>query len=87
MDVLEKIRPFLCISPSIFPLCRMGAESGNHIFIHCGFTSKVSNFFKDGHNLYFVMPESVDSLFRMWGRGAKGKQGKMFLKVILPGVF
>lgn len=75
----------MCISSSICPLCRLDVESESHIFIHCGFTSKVWNFFKEGRlNLHFVMPASVDMLFRIWGRGAYGEQGKIFVKALLP---
>lgn len=67
-------------------LCRLDAEFENHIFLHCTYTTKVWNFFRQVMSLHFVVPESVEDLFCQWGRGAKGPQGKMFLEVILLGV-
>lgn len=41
MDVLQRRRPYMALSPLVCCLCGKNEESGNHIFIHCPFSYKV----------------------------------------------
>lgn len=83
IEVIQRKRHFLSISPSMCPLCKRDEEFSSHIFIYCDYSSKVWNFFKKPLSLNFVIPESVENLFYQWGTGVKGDLGKMFPKVIL----
>lgn len=64
-EVIQRRLPFLCISPSMCPFYKRDEESGNHIFIHCAFSSEVWNFFKQALSLNFAMLESVESFLSM----------------------
>lgn len=80
MKVLQRRRPFI-ISPSMCPLGRLDVESGDHIFIHYPFASKVWNIFKQALNLHFVMPKTMEELYGQWGNGGRGEKGKIFLGI------
>lgn len=79
-------RGHLCLLLSIFPLCMQEAESRDHIFIHCVFSTKIWDHFKHALSIHFAIPNSIKDLFALWSWGLKGDRGRIFLKATLHGV-
>lgn len=88
MDVLQHKRPFMALSPFMCPLCRKDGESGNQIFLHCSYSSKVWIYFLRALSWNLVMPDSVEGLFHIWEGGGvvKGAKGKIFIHALLQGI-
>lgn len=86
MDVLQKWRPFMALSPSICPLCGKEGESGGHIFLHCESAMKVWNFFRQRLANQFPMPKLIGDLIHQWGSGMGGGKKKAFSKALFQGV-
>lgn len=86
MDVLQRRRPYMALSPSVCCLCHISEESGNHIFIHCLFSYGIWSYFMQGLSLCFVMPESFCEILCQWGVGVFGQRGCMFFLTLLHGI-
>lgn len=75
MDLLQRHRPFLQISPNWCVLCRKDSESTNHLFMHCSFSKVIWDHFSN-LNCSWVMPHELLNLFSQrnsWGMGVRGK--------------
>lgn len=87
LDILQKRRPFMHLSPQWCPLCKRDGESVHHIFMHCSFTYEVCIYFISRMRINWVMPEKLSQLFCSWwsyGSNVRSKQfGECLLRAIL----
>lgn len=73
----------MSLSQSICTLYGVNEENGNHLYIHCPFTSRVWSFFLQGLSFYFMMSESLCNVSCQWGGSSRGMRGRMILKALL----
>lgn len=66
MDLLQRRRSYMLLSPHWCSLCHKDAESVHYIFLHCSFTSKVWNHFISHMCCYWVMPKNLNQMFSSW---------------------
>jgi len=66
MDMLQRRKPFIALSPQWCYLCHKDEESVDHIFFHCSFTTKVWTYFISRIGCYWVMPGKLIHMFLSW---------------------
>lgn len=91
MDMLQRRRPFMLLSPHWCALCHLDGGSVHHIFLHCSFTHKVWIYFISRMGCYWVMPEKLYLMFSSWksfGASVRPtKFGDSLLHAILWGIW
>lgn len=91
MDMLQRRKPFMPLSPHWCALCQMDGKSVHHIFLHCSFTHKVWIHFISRIGVYWVMPETIQLMFFSWkyfGDSLRStKFGECLLHAILWGIW
>lgn len=86
MDMLQKRRPFIQLSPQWCSLCKKDGESVHHIFLHCSFTYEVQAYFISRMGINWVIPREVSKLFHSWGTYEVNDRSKQFGEVILHAI-
>ena len=59
IEMLQKRRPFMSLSPHWCVLCKKELESTNHLFLHCSFAEIIWSYFLSNQSRMWVMPESL----------------------------
>lgn len=76
MDMLQRRRPFISLSPYWCVLCKRDGESAKLIFLHCQFSKAIWDYFFYKMSRSWVMPDEVMDFFcqrKSWGLGDYGK--------------
>lgn len=86
MDLLQRRRSNMTLSPNWCILCKKASESSKHIFIHCGFTESIWNYFFSTMKRSHVWPEEAKDFLCQWYGGGQGKWTKIYWECLLHGV-
>ncbi|OVA14780.1 Reverse transcriptase zinc-binding domain [Macleaya cordata] len=64
-------------------LCMRSEETGDHLFLHCKFTSLVWSYFLIGFGENWVMPKTVVETLRAWNV-IHGNDKERFVRKVIP---
>lgn len=78
MDVIQRRRPNMTLSPYWCIMCMKDGESSNHIFLYCSFTMSIWNHFCSKMNRCHVWPKNIKSSFANGMGAAKGVGSSYF---------
>lgn len=87
MDMLQRRRPYIPLSPHWCSLCYKNRELIHHIFLHWSFSHKIWCYFLVRIGLYWVMPKEIRHLFSSWTWYGSNVRSKLFGECLLYGEY